>query len=43
LKDSKNSPNTPAASLSKGQRVTLICIVKGRFIGSPVLDDCIFG
>lgn len=43
MKDSKNSPNTAAASLRRGQRVTLVCVVKGRIVGSPVLDDCIFG
>lgn len=31
-----------AASLQKGQRVSLTCLVKGRIVGSPVLDDCTF-
>lgn len=31
-----------AAQLSKGERVSLTCLVKGRIIGSPVLDDCTF-
>jgi hypothetical protein len=31
-----------AAQLEKGERVALTCVVKGRVIGSPVLDDCTF-
>lgn len=42
MKDSKNSANSPAASLSKGDRVILVCVVKGRIVGAPVLDDCVF-
>jgi hypothetical protein len=33
---------TRAAQLRKGDHVVLTCVVKGRIIGSPVLDDCVF-
>jgi hypothetical protein len=37
----KGLPATSAASLSKGQQVTVVCQGGGEVIGSPVLDDCV--
>jgi len=36
----KGVPASKAATLAKGQQITVLCTGGGEIIGSPVLDDC---
>lgn len=36
----KGLPKATAASLSKGQQISVLCTGDGEIIGSPVLDEC---